>query len=66
MKHRLRTSAGKAVSGLRNTTSDPIFGIIKSVVGFRTFSMRGFAKAQGEWILACKAWIIKRLHALTR
>jgi len=66
MKHRLRTSAGKAVSGLRKTTSDPVFGIIKAVMGFRSFQRRGFAKAQGGWSLACIAWHIKMLHAMTR
>ncbi|WP_367360787.1 transposase [Syntrophus sp. (in: bacteria)] len=66
MKHRLRTTAGKAVSGLRKTTSDPVFGIIKAVMGFRSFQRRGFAKAQGGWSLACIAWHIKMLHAMTR
>jgi transposase len=66
MKHRLRTTAGKAIYALRKTTSEPVFGIIKAVMGFRSFSMRGFAKAQGEWNLACIAWNIKRLHSLTR
>jgi IS5 family transposase len=65
MKHRLRTTAGKAIYALRKTTSEPVFGIIKAVMGFRSFSMRGFEKAQGEWNLACIAWNIKRLHAMT-
>jgi transposase len=66
MKHRLKTTAGKAIYALRKTTSEPVFGIIKEVMGFRSFQMRGFEKAQGEWNLACIAWNIKRLHALTR
>ncbi len=64
MKHRLRTTAGKAIYALRKTTSEPVFGIIKAVMGFRSFSMRGFEKAQGEWNLVCIAWNIKRLYAL--
>lgn len=66
MKHRLRTKAGKVIYALRKTTSEPVFGIIKAVMGFRSFQMRGLEKAQGEWNLACIAWNLKRLHALTR
>jgi len=66
MKYRLKTTAGKAIYALRKTTSEPVFGVIKAIMGFRSFSMRGFEKAQGEWDLACIAWNIKRLHALTR
>jgi len=64
MKHRLKTMAGKAVYALRKTTSEPVFGIIKAVIGFRSFQMRGLEKAQGEWNLVCTAWNLKRLHAL--
>jgi hypothetical protein len=35
-------------------------------MGFRTFMMRGFEAAQGEWDLACIAWNIKRLHVLAK
>lgn len=66
MKHRLKTMTGKAVYALRKTTSEPVFGIIKAVMGFRSFQMRGLAKAQGEWNLVCMSWNLKRLHALTR
>jgi len=43
-----------------------VFGVIKAVMGLRSFQMRGFEKAQGEWNLACIAWNLKRLHALTK
>jgi Transposase and inactivated derivatives len=66
MKHRLKTTAGKAIYALRKTTSEPVFGVIKAVMGLRSFQMRGFEKAQGEWNLACIAWNLKRLHALTK
>lgn len=65
MKHRLKTLAGKAKYALRKVTSEPVFGIIKAVMGFRSFHMRGYEAAQGEWNLVCMAWNIKRLHALT-
>lgn len=66
MKHRLKTVAGKAVYAARKRTVEPVFGIIKAVMGFRTFMMRGFEAAQGEWDLACIAWNIKRLHVLAK
>lgn len=65
MKHRLRTREGKAVYAQRKVTSEPVFGIIKAVIGFRSFLLRGFEAVQGEWNLVCMAWNIKRLHALT-
>ncbi len=66
MRHRLKTAAGKATYALRKVTSEPVFGIIKAVMGFRSFRMRGNEAAEGEWNLVCMAWNIKRLHALTR
>ncbi|MBV5326517.1 MAG: IS1182 family transposase [Chlorobium sp.] len=64
MKHRLKTKAGKAVYALRKVTSEPVFGIIKAVMGFRGFMLRGKESASGEWNLACMAYNIKRLHSL--
>ena len=64
MKHRLKTKAGKTVYALRKVTSEPVFGIIKAVMGFRGFMLRGKDSAEGEWNLACMAYNIKRLHSL--
>ena len=64
MKHRLKTKAGKAVYALRKGTSEPVFGIIKAVMGFRTFMLRGKESVSGEWNLACMAYNIKRMHSL--
>jgi hypothetical protein len=66
MKHRLRTKVGKAVYAQRKVTSEPVFGIIKAVMGFRSFLLRGCEAVKGEWNLVCMAWNIKRLHALAR
>jgi transposase len=65
MRHRLKTAIGKVTYALRKVTSEPVFGIIKAVMGFRSFQMRGDEAAEGEWNLVCMAWNIKRLHALT-
>ena len=56
MTHRLATQAGRAAYALRKQTVEPVFGIIKSVLGFRQFSLRGLRKVTGEWNLVCLAW----------
>ena len=40
---------------LRKQTVEPVFGIIKSVMGFRQFSLRSLDKVKGEWTLVCLA-----------
>ncbi len=64
MAHRLGTTEGRALYGLRKQTVEPVFGIIKRVMGWRQMSMRGLEKARGEWSLVTMAWNIKRLHVL--
>jgi transposase len=64
MKHRLKTRAGRAVYALRKQTVEPVFGIIKSVMGFRQFLLRGLANVTNEWTLVCLAWNLKRMAVL--
>ena len=64
LSHRLKTQAGLALYALRKQTVEPVFGIIKSVMGFRQFSLRGLKKVTGEWTLVCLAWNLKRMAAL--
>lgn len=64
MAYRLRTEIGKAIYRLRKCTAEPVIGIIKEVLGFRQFSLRGLAAAAGEWCLVCLAFNLKRLHVL--
>ncbi|TED91507.1 transposase, partial [Pseudomonas aeruginosa] len=45
-------------------TVEPVFGIIKSVMGFRQFLLRGLANVQNEWTLVCLAWNLKRMATL--
>ncbi len=66
MKHRLQTAAGKAKYKLRQQTVEPIFGIIKSVLGFRQFLLRGKEKVGLEWKLVCLAYNFKRLHRMAQ
>src|ERR1700678_2517843 len=64
MAHRLKTPAGRALYALRKQTPEPVFGIIKSVLGFRQFSLRGLDKVRGEWSLVTMAWNLKRMFIL--
>jgi Transposase DDE domain len=64
MRHRLATPEGKRLYALRKQIPEPVFGIIKSVIGFRQFSLRGLDKVKGEWNLLTMAWNIKRMFAL--
>jgi transposase len=65
MAWRLRTPQGKKIYGLRKQTPEPVFGIIKSVMGFRQFLLRGLDCVRGEWSLVTMAWNIKRMYALS-
>jgi len=64
MAYKLQTEIGKAIYGLRKCTVEPVIGIIKEILGFRQFSLRGLGAAAGEWCLVCLAFNLKRLHVL--
>ena len=65
MAYRLRTPQGRKLYALRKQTPEPVFGIIKSVMGFRQFLLRGLDNVRGEWSLVTMAWNIKRMYALS-
>jgi transposase len=64
MADKLKTPEGKTMYRQRACTVEPVFGIIKAVLGFRQFLLRGLAKVSGEWNLVCLAYNLKRLHRL--
>jgi hypothetical protein len=64
MAYRLQTPEGKKLYALRKHTPEPVFGIIKSVLGSRQFLLRGLDNVNGEWILVAMAWNVKRMFAL--
>ena len=64
MGHRLKTPEGKKLYALRKQTPEPVFGIIKSVLGFRQFLLRGLDRVRSEWSLVTMAWNIKRMFVL--
>ena len=64
MAYKLKTEVGQAIYRLRKCTVEPVLGIIKEVLGFRQFSLRGLEGADGEWTLVCLAFNLKRLQVL--
>ena len=64
MAYKLRTDIGQAIYRLRKSTVEPVIGIIKEILGFRQFSLRGLRAAAGEWSLVCLAFNLKRMHVL--
>jgi transposase len=66
MAYKLKTEVGKAIYAARKYTVEPVIGIIKEVLGFRQFSLRGEWAAAGEWSLVCLAFNLKRFHTLSQ
>jgi transposase len=64
MAYKLQTEIGQAIYRLRKSTVEPVIGIIKEILGFRQFSLRGLMAAAGEWCLVCLAFNLKRMHTL--
>lgn len=60
----MKTQKGREKYKLRQQTVEPVFGIIKSVLGFRRFMLRGLEKATLEWTLVSTAYNLKRLHRM--
>jgi transposase len=60
----LRTPEGVAHYRRRKTIPEPVFGWIKQVLGFRSFSLRGLPAVSAEWRLICTAMNLKRMQRL--
>ena len=65
MAEKLASEEGRASYKLRRQTVEPVFGVIKAVLGFAGFSLRGLEKVEGEWTLVALAYNCKRLHKLS-
>jgi hypothetical protein len=48
MTHQLQNPGGKKLYALRKQVPEPVFGIIRSVLGFRQFLLRGIDRVRGE------------------
>lgn len=64
MRRKLKTKKGKEIYRKRKMTVEPVFGIIKEIMGFRRFSLRGEENINGEWSLVCSAYNLKRMFNL--
>ena len=64
MAYRLKTPQGRKLYALRKQTPEPVFGIIKSVMGYRQTLLRGLDNVKGEWNLVTMSWNIKRMFVL--
>jgi transposase len=64
MKAKLETDNGQARYKKRKQTVEPVFGIIKSAMGFTRFHLRSIHKLAAEWLLIALAYNCRRLHNL--
>jgi transposase len=64
MKAKLESEDGKARYKKRKQTVEPVFGIVKSAMGFLRFSLRGLEKVKTEWTLVTLAYNCRRMANL--
>jgi transposase len=61
MHEKLSTPEGRAIYARRKVLPEPVFGQIKSAMGFRRFSLRGLSKVMTEWALVCTCHDVLKL-----
>lgn len=61
MAEKLKTKRGQETYRKRKHIGEPPFGWLKSVLGFRSFSLRGLDKVAGEWNLVTLALNLRRM-----
>jgi transposase len=49
--------------GLRKEIVEHLFGIVKTIDGFRRFTVRGLEKVEAQWALVCMAVNLRKLSA---
>lgn len=64
MAAKLQTSEGQKAYRKRKWIAEPPNGWIKSVLGFRQFSLRGLSKVEDEWKIVCAALNLRRMSML--
>ena len=64
MNKLLESKEGKETYKKRKQTVEPVFGIIKEILGFRRFSLRGEEETNAEWSLVCTAYNLKRFFKM--
>ncbi|MGE5549577.1 MAG: transposase [Bacteroidota bacterium] len=58
----LETEWGRRLYRIRKALAEPVFGQIKSCMGFTQFSFRGLAKVKAEWDLVCLCHNLRKLY----
>ncbi len=66
MLETLQTEDAKAKYRRRKCTVEPVFGIIKSVLGFTRFHLRGLENVKLEWLIVTLDYNAKRLCNMKR
>lgn len=61
MHRKRQTKRSRKIYKRRKVIVEPVFGWIKSVLGFRSFSLRGLGRVEGEWNLVCLALNLRRM-----
>lgn len=64
MKAKLETEDGKSRYSKRKQTVEPVFGIVKSALGFVRFHLRGIHNVASEWRLTALAYNCRRIARL--
>ncbi|WP_158796071.1 transposase [Pedobacter sp. L105] len=64
MTERLKTDQGREIYKKRKQIVEPVFGIIKKVLGFRRFLLRGEQQTNNESLMICSAYNLKRMFNL--
>ena len=63
---KLQTSEGQSAYRRRKWVAEPPNGLIKRVLGFRQFSLRGLHRVQAEFKLVCLALNLRRRGTMMR
>jgi len=62
MLQKARSPDGRHRMDLRKASAEPVFGNLKSNLGFRRFRLRGISKVKGEFMLMCIGHNLAKLH----
>ena len=65
MVQKMKTAEAREAYRRRKWLAEAPNGWVKSVLGFRQFSMRGLHRAQAEWKLVCMALNLRRMAVLS-
>ncbi len=62
MRRRLRTKVGRATYRMRKSIAEAPLGLVKRVLGFRRFNLRGHQNAKDEWAFVATTYNVMKLY----